>query len=330
MATTSNSTDCYNFLNGTSQLIINLSMGGVTCFIAAGSCLIAIVLILVAKGHKVFIYRLLLYMAVDALLGSLIRLAFFFERDYNVQYYKVIISTYCVSNYLIDVYFFLLCWLGLYLFSLAVFRVQLKKTKHEAIGLVTVFVTPLTFLWVFPWRIRKSNFCASSDMIQFISINNIGIPVALLLFLSCLFIGAMLTVLCLNAVKRVENTFQQQHRKAVRETIPLVVFMIAHVVTLSVAGVLSLYFSEKEKVKFFLLQIIHLWPIVLVSLPILLLFQPHIRRKIKCRRSQRLININATSGYGTTVHQSHPSSASYTHFSSPHEDSESSYSKHAP
>ena len=69
MAATNNSTDCYIFINITSQLIINLSMNGATCFTGAGSCLTAIVLILVAKGHKVFIYRLLLYMAVDGLLG---------------------------------------------------------------------------------------------------------------------------------------------------------------------------------------------------------------------------------------------------------------------
>ena len=322
MAATNNSTDCYNYVNGTIQLIINLSMNGATCLIGAGSCLTAIVLILAAKGHKVFIYRLLLYMAVDGFLGCLITLAFIFERDYNAQYYEVVISTYCISNYLVDVYSFLLCWLVLYLFSLAVFRVQLKKTKHEAIGLVTVLVTPLTFLWVFPWKMRKSNFCVNSNVIQYISI--IGIPITLLMVLSCLFIGAMLTMLCLNAVKRVENTLQQQHRKAVRETIPLVVFTIAHIITLlmEIAILVSaIYFTEKEKVKFFLLQILQLWPILLISLPILLLFQPHIRRKVKFRRSQRLININATSDYGTTVRQSNPSSASYTHFSSPHEDS---------
>ena len=80
------------------------------------------------------------------------------------------------------------------------------------------------------------------------------------------------------------------------------------------------YFTEVKSVKSFVLQqILNLWPVVLVSLPTLLLFQPHIRHKIKCRRSQTFINVNAASGYGTTVHQSHPSS--YTHFSSPHEDS---------
>ena len=131
----------------------------------------------------------------------------------------------------------------------------------------------------------------------------------------------MLTILSKKSVERVKNTLQQQHRKAVRETIPLVVFMIAHIVTLILVMVMLAY--QYYFAKIIIWQSHIMWPIVLVSLPILLLFQPHIRRKIKCRRPQRLININATSGYGTTVHQSHPSSASYTHFSSPHESSHS-------
>ena len=224
------------------------------------------------------------------------------------------------TSYLVYVYSFLLCWLGLYLFSLAVFRVQLKKTKHEAIGLVTVLVTPLTFYCVFIW---KRYFCTIwnwNELTLFL-----GIPIFLVMLLSFVLIGAVLTVLCLNAVKRVENTFQQQHRKAVRETIPLVVFMIAHLATLVMVIAISVSLPEGETFQFLLLQILQLWPIIFASLPILLFFQPHIRRKIKCRRSQKLINVNAASGYGTTVHQSHPSS--YTHFSSPHESSHSTVTR---
>ena len=98
-------------------------------------------------------------------------------------------------------------------------------------------------------------------------------------------------------------------------TIPLVGIMVAHVTTLVVLLACDYHFTEVKLAYSFVL-----WqglPVVLVSLslPILLLFQPHIRHKIKCRKSQRLINV---CDYGTTVHKSHPSS--YTHFSNPHED----------
>ena len=183
MYATNHSTDCCSIVNSTSQLIVDLSMNGAICLIGAGSCLTAIVLILVAKGHKAFIYRLLLYMAVDGLLGCLALLAYTFEGDYNVQF-EILAATSLLVYYMIDVYSFLLCWLGLYLFSLAVFRVQLNKTKHEAIGLVTVLVTPLTFLWVLPWKMKKSNFCDSSSLSRLLLF--FDIPVFTLLFLSCL------------------------------------------------------------------------------------------------------------------------------------------------
>ena len=298
MAAANNSTDCYSFINSTSQLVTDLSITGATCLIGTGSCLIAIVLILVAKGHKVFIYRLLLYMAVDGFLGCPVVLAYAYERDFGVQYELL---TALLMTYLILVYSFLLCWLGLYLFSLAVFRVQLKKTKHEAIGLVTVLVTPLTFSWVFPWKMNIS-FCFSSNVLKWNLIY--GIPVFTLVLLSCLFIGALLIMFCKKTLDRQENTLQQQHRKAVRETIPLLVFMIAHITTLFVFMVLlacEYYLTEVKTVNSFVLQqIINLWPSSAVSLPILLLFQPHIRHKIKFRRSQKLINVNAASGYGAT------------------------------
>ena len=59
MTTTVNSTDCHGILNSTSQTV-NLSVYGATTSIGAISSLAAVVIILVAKGYKEFVYRLLL------------------------------------------------------------------------------------------------------------------------------------------------------------------------------------------------------------------------------------------------------------------------------
>ena len=133
MANASNSSDCYNFTNHTNQLIIDLSVNGATTSIGAVSALTAIVLILVAKAHKEFIYRLILYMAVDAEIGCLASIITVYEIDYNKQFEIFILISSCTWLYIVYVYCFLLGWLGLYMFLLAVFRVQLNKTKHEAI-----------------------------------------------------------------------------------------------------------------------------------------------------------------------------------------------------
>ena len=321
MVLASNSTDCYNFINHTGQLITNLSVYGATGFIGVVSSLTAIFLILIAKTHKEFINRLLLYMASVCFLTCLTTIAYNFESDYNVRY-EISKPTNILMGYFVYVYSFLLCWLGLYLFSLAVFRVQLKKPKHEAIGLVIVLVTPLTFLWVFYWKTRKSEICEDTYSLNEIRLTLcFNIPILLSHLFSCFFIGAVLITLCKNAVDRVENTLQQQHRKAVREIVPLVVFMIAHQILLIFVTVIVacqlLMAEEGKKAPFIMWESYDMWPIVTVSIPILLLCQPRIRRRLKCKRPQRLINVNITSGYDSTVQQSNQSS--YTYYSSLHE-----------
>ena len=124
-------------------------------------------------------------------------------------------------------------------FLLAVSRIQIKKIKHEAIGLVIVLVAPFTFLWIFPWK--KIVLCGTISIhsLKFYWLYNILLLSAILL--SCLFTGAVLIILCKQAVTRVENnTLQQQYRKAVRETIPFVVFVITHqVFSIEFVSVLS-------------------------------------------------------------------------------------------
>ena len=85
MDVTSNSTDCYYFINTTSRFIIDLSVSGAAAFIGAVSALTAIGLILVAKAHKDFIYRLLLYMATVALFSCLAEFPKSFVTDYTTS-----------------------------------------------------------------------------------------------------------------------------------------------------------------------------------------------------------------------------------------------------
>ena len=316
MTTTVNSTDCHSILNSTSQTVINLSVFGVTTSIGAISSLAAVVIILGAKGYKEFVYRLLLYMAVDNLIGFPIFVADKFEGNHH----GLTVPTALFFSYFICVYLFLLCWLGLYLFLLAVSRIQIKKIKHEAIGLVIVLVAPFTFLWIFPWK--KIVLCdtISIHSLKFYWLYNILLLSAILL--SCLFTGAVLIILCKQAVTRVENnTLQQQYRKAVRETIPFVVFVITHqVFSIEFVSVLSYQkymTTENKELPFLVWEAIDIWPVVTISLPVLLLSQSRIRHSIKCKKPPK--NRSATT---CTVHQSSVASQpSDTYFSVKHENS---------
>ena len=324
MTITVNSSDCQSVFNSTTQLVVNLSVYGATTSIGAISSLAAVVIILVAKGYREFVYRLLLYMAVDCLIGFPIYVAYKFELHFNVHH-GLTIPTSFLFDYFICVYLFLLCWLGLYLFLLAVLKVQIKKIKHEAIGLVIVLVTPLTFLWIFPWK--KIALCDNTHSLKEIKVfwlTNISFLSATLL--SCLFTGAVLIILCKKAVTRVENnTLQQQYRKAVRETIPFVVFVITHqVFSIELVSVLSYQeymATENKEIPFLLWEVTDIWPLCAISLPILLLSQSRIRLAIKCKKSPK--NINATT---CTIHQSsRASQPSDTYFSAQHENSVSRY-----
>ena len=275
-------------------------------------------------------------MAVDSLLGYPVTLVHKFELDYNIHRLAFSIPASILMNYFICIYLFLLCWLGLYLFLLAVFRIQLKKTRHEAIGLVTVLVTPLTFLWVFPWKKSAScNNTNSSTHIKLTLFFNISLLSSILL--SCFFIGAVLIILCKNAVNRAKNMLQQQHRKALRETIPLVVLVIVHqTLALMVLSVLSyeLYIStEKKMVTVFVQELFDLWPIAVISLPILLLSQHRIRHRIKwmCRRSPKVMTDKEKAINACTIQQSSQvSQPSETYYSAQHESFDTSHHAEEP
>ena len=75
----------------------------------------------------------------------------------------------------------------------------------------------------------------SLNEIKFIFFHNI--PNFSSVILTSIMIGAVLIKLCKNAVNRAENTLHQQHRKALKETTPFVVFMIPHQVTIIMAMV---------------------------------------------------------------------------------------------
>ena len=252
-------------------------------------------------------------MAVDALPGCLAALAYVFETDYDIHN-AVSISTDLLMSYSICVYCFLLCWLGLYLFSLAVFRVQLKKTKHEAIGLVTVLVTPLTFLWVLPWK-TESYYCEYKYRIKISLLYNISIVSSMVV--TTILIGAVLIMLCRNTINRAENTLQQQHKKAVRKTIPLVIFVSVHQISANISMCSLAYQLFMAKGKSNKSDSFFLWPVIITSLPILLVYQLRIHEKISCKRQVTADNENA----GTIGQSSGFSQPSDTYYSVPHEHS---------
>ena len=134
---------------------------------------------------------------------------------------------------------------------------------------------------------------------------------------------AVLLTLCKTAQR--DNTLQQQHRKAVRETIPLVVFVVAHqIVNVVVLGIFAyqLYMANgNKKASIIIWKLSDFWPVVFSFLPILLVQQPRIRRSMICRRphSQRHAITDSKQCVPTIPPSSGVSLPSDTFYSVPHE-----------
>ena len=107
-----------------------------------------------------------------------------------------------------------------------------------------------------------------------------------------------------------------------KETIPFVIFVIIHqvsdIITISILACQVYMAMTNRKAPFFVWELFNLWPLVFLFLPILLLSQPRIRHRIKCRNSQNHLTTNTE--HGTTIHQSTGvSQPSDTHYSVQHE-----------
>ena len=114
-------------------------------------------------------------------------------------------------------YALFLWWIVFYLFLLAVFRVQFKKTKHEVIGLVTVLVTPLNFAWVVPWKMKDDD--AESVLEHQVQLCVIYAPVLVCVLITIVAIGTSSLNLLRGALNR-DDTYSLLFDQARRHLIP--------------------------------------------------------------------------------------------------------------
>ena len=144
------SKNCSNYSSEQEQYFI---LSTVSCSVGVLSSLAAIILLLVSKGYKEFIHRLFLYLSTAALVVCAGQLLYVVEKEYSIYIVFIRVTAFVIS-YMSLIYFSLLSWIGFYMFWLTVFKVQLKKIKHEVIGLGIVLVIPLTFSWLMLYQVH--------------------------------------------------------------------------------------------------------------------------------------------------------------------------------
>ena len=284
-----------------------------SCVILALS-VVVVILILVSKSYREFIHRVLLYLALTSFVWSLLDAISFvvyeftgnftYETNLSSLAYQVVQIS--LDSYSEQLYFNILCWIGVYLFSLAVFNVHLKKTKHEITGLAVVTLLPFTNVWIYACLAMKKISPLKSQLLKF----NNNAPVFLCLLVTSAAVVAMLVSFLKGVLCKAENNLKEQHKRAVKKTIPLVVLVIVHVVLMS----LKVTYQELVDSKLYTtLWVIYfsLKPMGITSILLLLLCQPHVRHSLKCYRS------HDSETHVPTVHQSTTyiqQQSSYTHF----------------
>ena len=138
-----NSTNCLDFnLSRVEYIISNTTITTSSSF-GVVSSLFAIVIICYTKAYKEHIHRLLLYLSVMAFISSLSTLTdegVRWARGIDAFHHWIIVPR-LVMGYALTTYYLLLCWVALYILSLARHWVCFKKARHEVLGLVLVLAS---------------------------------------------------------------------------------------------------------------------------------------------------------------------------------------------
>ena len=274
-----------------------------------------VLLVFTSKAYKLFIHRLFLYLSVSAFV--LLSSSYMDLLNYKcAAFFKYLLLIY--SSY---VYFLLLFWIIFYLFLLAAFRVQPNQLKHEVIGVVAVLVLPLSVEWVIPWKFDSSNSFSAIYLYIFY------IPLFVFVLLTSVILAAVLACLVRGALKR--DAYSSLHKKAIKETLPLLIFVSIHQPVMLfnlVYHVVGL--SSKIHIPTFWEVLTDLYPLVFVLMPVLLLIQPHIRQSLRCaKRHNKSVSDSASVQQSAVQGGSHTHQTSHTHYTVP---AETSYTEQEP
>ena len=276
--------------NSTACLLYNFSQHEYsvigTTFLASDivgllSSMAAIVLVLVTRSYLVTIYRLILYLSIAALLylivAGMMLITSYVTQDSTTSVYAIIVSF--LVGYFLLVYVLVLCWIGVRVFLLAVCGVHLQKTKHELFAIAGVLLLPLIVTWAIP--VYTSGRCAYNPNFFIVSLCGVLVPYVISTILAALTVISVILSLCKGLLK-----VKKVNRRALKELAPYLLFIIIQ----NIYSILLLtYFAlkkkkERKEILFaFSLNESLVSVVSIISIPLLLLSQPHIRSRLKSK-----------------------------------------------
>ena len=300
-----NSTACllYNFSQHEYSVIGPTFI--VTRIVGLLSSMAAIVLVLVTRSYLVTIYRIILYLSIAALLfvigSGVVFIPYVLQEPIPSIYNKIVVS---LTGYLGLVYALVLCWIGVHVFLLAVCRVRLQETKHELFAIAGVLLLPLIVSWAIP--VYASGPCTFNLTV---ALCGFLVPYVISTILAVLTVISVILSLCKGLLK-----IKKVNRRALKELAPYLLFIIIqNINSILLLTDYALVMKKERMEKIFVFKLIEtlVFAVSIISIPLLLLSQPHIRSRLKnkmchckCGGKEEGILPTTTQQRQTTVEQS--------------------------
>lgn len=298
---------CFRFSRSDFEAVIGTKTG--VSGLAGIACCVAIFLIIFLKAHKHFVHRLTLYLAIAALIYSIIFALQILPVEDKCGYVVVRNECLCTAlaflvEYAAWVMLFFMCWITLHLFILAVFKRNYKSRKYEVTGVIASHTAPLLFsiipfinfkngtmyglagawCWI---RVTDENCHPYEEG----TIEQFTLWYGPLIFLVATSFLAMLIMIIIlyRGTRGGPNTLtasyqlQNQYREALKEAMPLLFYPIFFNIICCLAFANRVYYATTKKASF------PLWvahaiadPCLPLFIPVAFLFHPYTLKRLRC------------------------------------------------
>ncbi len=279
--------------------------------LSAVACCLAIFLIVFLRAYKRFVHRLTLYLAIAALIYSLVFALQVLPVDDRCDHVIVTDERLCLAlgflvQYSAWVMLLFMCWITLHLFLLGVMHINWKSWRYEFGGMVLAHTCPVLFA-VIPfvdfgngtmyglagawcWIKVSDDHCRPYTDGTAEQFALWYAPLMILVVVNFLAMLVLIVVLYKGSRARADNLphLQQQYKDALKEAIPLLFYPIFFNVLCCMAFANRVYYAATEKTNF-VLWMAHAIadPSLPLFMPLAFLLHPYTLKKLRCDHLHR-------------------------------------------
>ena len=191
--------------------------------------LIAVVLILALKLHTKLVYRLQLYQILSIFLLMFVFEVYLTKSRIGCTFYLCEFTLEIVLFFTLGAYLFLITWIVLHLFALAVCHKNLKKLEPLYVWssvLIPFVLATVSFALLIVGTFRAWNYEVLTHLLH-TSFTIEGIIGGLLIVMNCVTVIIIGLILCHRAYRRrngYRSPSEQQHKKALCQMLPLLMY----------------------------------------------------------------------------------------------------------